>query len=65
MLHAVPDVLATKHSVVDVFQKNWNRLASPGEAVYARNEKGQLMVREASQTGQLPAARIHAGEVFR
>ena len=65
MLHSVPDVLATKRSVVDVFQKHWNRLVSPGEAVYARNEKGQLLMKEAFEQGQLSDAQVHAKEIFR
>ena len=43
MLHAVPDLLATNSSRVKVFQKHWNQLVSPGEAVYSKNDKGQQM----------------------
>lgn len=64
MLHAVPTVLATKRKVVDVYQKHWNRHVSPGEAVYAKNEKGQEWIDQAIEQGHLPESLIHEKEVF-
>ncbi|MCG8651050.1 MAG: DEAD/DEAH box helicase family protein [Pirellulales bacterium] len=65
MLHAVPSQFAGKRSLVNLYQKHWNRLVSPGEAVYAKNDKGQHMIDQAVQHRQLPDSVIHDKEVFR
>lgn len=64
MLHAVPNDLATKRELVDVYQKHWNRLVSPGDAVYAKNENGQQTISRAVRDGQLPDTFVHDKEVF-
>lgn len=64
MLHAVPSDLAGKRSIVDIYQKHWNELVSPGEAVYAKNETGQQWIDDAVRSGHLPGATIHDKEVF-
>ena len=64
MLHAVPDELATNKSRVKVYQKYWNQLVSPGDAVYSKNELGQSMIKRAIEEGHAPTATIHTKEVF-
>lgn len=51
MLHAVPSELAKNKSDVLVFQKYWNRMVSPGEAVYAHRGEGERMVQDAVEKG--------------
>ncbi len=64
MLHAVPAELAAKRELVDVYQRYWNHLVSPGEAVYAKNDKGQQSIDQAVKAGHLPETIIHNKEVF-
>ncbi|MFK8110889.1 MAG: DEAD/DEAH box helicase [Rubripirellula sp.] len=64
MLHAVPSDLASKRDIVDVYQKHWNALVSPGDAVFAKNEKGQQVISEAVKARQLPEVFVHDKEVF-
>lgn len=64
MLHAVPSVLASKRDLVDVYQRWWNHLVSPGEAVYAKNETAQRVIDQAVTSGHLPTTIVHNKEVF-
>ena len=64
MLHAVPDLFASHRKLVDVYQRHWNEHVSPGEAVYAKNTKGQQLIDEAIQAGWLPNSIVHHKEVF-
>ncbi|MCP4476758.1 MAG: DEAD/DEAH box helicase family protein [Planctomycetaceae bacterium] len=50
MYHAVPTALAKNKSDVTVFQKYWNRLVSPGEAVYAYRGEGEELVHRARKS---------------
>ncbi len=69
MLHTVPSVLAGKKETVLVFQNRWNEFVSPGEAIYAHHGKGEDLVSEARNLGQVPESRefgasIHEKDVF-
>ncbi|MFO0867542.1 MAG: DEAD/DEAH box helicase family protein [Pirellulales bacterium] len=64
MWHAVPSVLARNKETVQLFQKHWNRLVSPGEALYAHRGAGEQAVREALEEGIAPASAVHEKEVF-
>lgn len=62
MLHAVPSELARNKTDVLVFQKHWNRLVSPGEAVYAHRGGGEKMVQAAIAKGS--HAIVHDKQLF-
>jgi hypothetical protein len=62
MLHAVPSELAKNRSDVLVFQNHWNRLVSPGEAVYAYRGEGERMVQAAMTKGS--RAIVHDKQLF-
>ena len=64
MLHAVPSQLATKRDLVDVYQRHWNRLVSPGDAVYSKNDEGQRIISNAVHGKQLPQTVVHDKEMF-
>lgn len=54
MYHAVPAALAKNRSDVNVFQKHWNQLVSPGEAIYAHRGEGEQLVHRARESnGQI------------
>ncbi len=54
MYHAVPSALAKNRTDVNVFQKHWNRLVSPGEAIYAHRGEGEELVHLARESnGQI------------
>ena len=54
MYHAVPTALAKNRSDVNVFQKHWNQLVSPGEAIYAHRGEGEQLVHRARESnGQM------------
>ena len=62
MYHAVPTALARNRSDVNVFQKYWNRLVSPGEAIYAHRGEGEELVHRARETnGQVI---VHGKRLF-
>jgi hypothetical protein len=42
--HPVPDFFAVNRQRVEVFVRNWNRLVSPGEAVYAYGKRGEELL---------------------
>jgi len=69
MLHTVPSALSTNKERVVVFQNRWNEFVSPGEAIYAHHGKGEDLVSEARNLGQVPEAQefgasIHEKDVF-
>jgi hypothetical protein len=69
MLHAVPTALSRNKETVTLFEKRWNEYVSPGEAIYAHHGKGEEMVSEARNLGQVPesqefGASIRKKEVF-
>ncbi len=64
MLHAVPGALARNKDRALVFQKYWNELVSPGEAVYAYHGEGERLMLEAIQRGQTPNNVLHEKGVF-
>jgi len=64
MYHTVPSSLARKKETVEVFQRYWNRLVSPGEAVYALRGEGEDIVKKALETGLSPQGEFHSKEVF-
>ena len=54
MYHAVPTALAKNKSDVSVFQKYWNRLVSPGAAIYAHRGEGEEIAHRARENnGQI------------
>jgi hypothetical protein len=64
MLHAVPTVLAKNKDLAEVYQRHWNRLVSPGEAIYAYGATGEQLIADARRQGHLPSGRIQEKEVF-
>jgi hypothetical protein len=42
--HPVPDFFAVNRNRVEVFVRHWNRLVSPGEAVYAYGKRGEELL---------------------
>lgn len=64
MLHAVPSLFARNRSSVSVFEKHWNALVSPGEAVFALRSKGQALIESARRAGRLPGMPTHEKEIF-
>lgn len=64
MWHAVPSLLAKNKDTVAIFQRHWNRLVSPGDAIYAHRGEGEELVRKAVESGRSPATPIHEKEVF-
>ena len=64
MLHAVPTILAKNRDTVLVYQKYWNELVSPGDAVYAHRGEGELLVEEAKAHQQTPSHQIREKEIF-
>jgi len=63
-LHCVPDVLCKNKSDVLVFQKHWNQLVSPGEALFALRGDGADQLEHAKST-QVAVTPIHEKEIFR
>ncbi len=47
-----------------MFQKHWNDLVSPGEAVYALREAGEEQIEHARRYKMLPTAPVQEKEVF-
>ena len=64
MLHAVPTALARNKELVEVFQKHWNELVSPGEAVFALREAGEEEIEHARRYKLLPTTPVQEKEVF-
>jgi len=64
MLHAVPTVMAKNKELVDIYQRNWNKYVSPGEAVYGLRENGSEMIDHARRHKMLPTAAVQEKEVF-
>ena len=63
MLHAVPSAVAKNKQEVAVFQKHWNALVSPGEAVFALRGEGEEMVNQAKQSLESQTI-VHDKELF-
>jgi hypothetical protein len=64
MLHAVPGSLARNRSLVEIFQRHWNRHVSPGQALYAHRGAGQQLVDQARRSGHVPRGKVHQKEIF-
>ena len=64
MLHAVPSSLAKNKDLVACYQRHWNRLVSPGEAVYAHHGAGEELLLQAQQAGAVPGSEIHDKTIF-
>jgi hypothetical protein len=64
MLHAVPSVLAKNKDVVAIYERNWNKFVSPGEAIFTLRGSGENLVEKARAQGQAPSAFIHEKDVF-
>lgn len=65
MLHAIPSVLAKNRDLVAIYQRHWNRLVSPGEAIFALRGEGQELLDQAQRLGQTPHSHVHEKEIFR
>lgn len=65
MLHAVPSVLARNKDLVAVYQQHWNRLVSPGEAIYVLRGEGERLFAEATDRRQVPRCNVRQKEIFR
>ena len=63
-LHAVPSIFASRRKLANVYQHQWNRTISPGEAIYRKNDEGEQAVRAAVASNQLPEYTVHEKEVF-
>ena len=57
-------MLAKKKELADVFASHWNRLVSPGEALYARRGAGLELLEAARRSKQLPTSVARDKEVF-
>jgi hypothetical protein len=64
MLHAVPNLLAKNKDLVAIYERNWNRFVSPGEAIFALRGSGEDLLQSARTRGQAPSAFIHEKDVF-
>lgn len=64
MLHAVPTVLAKNKDLVAIYERNWNRYVSPGQAIFALRGPGEDMLHSARAMGLAPSAFVHEKDVF-
>jgi superfamily II DNA or RNA helicase len=64
MLHAVPAALAKNKELVEIYQRNWNKYVSPGEAVFGLRENGSDAIDHARRNKMLPTAPVQEKEVF-
>jgi hypothetical protein len=64
MLHAVPDALAKKKQLVEIYQRHWSRHVSPGAAFFAHRGEGERMLEQCRRNGLVPDSTIHEKEVF-
>ena len=65
MVHAVPNILAKNIETVEVFERFWNELVSPGYPVFALRGEGEDLLRKALQQGMSPQGDFHTKEIFR
>jgi len=65
MIHAVPAELARNRDLVAVYEKYWNQLVSPGEAVYALRTETEEEIAAMTREGLTPGGSFHAKEIFR
>jgi hypothetical protein len=65
MWHAVPSALAGKKETVAVFERHWNELVSPGQAVYVLRGQGEEILQHAREGGLTPQPEaVHEKEIF-
>jgi superfamily II DNA or RNA helicase len=64
MLHAVPTDLGRNKDLVAIYQRWWNELVSPGEAVYALREDGLDLIQFYRKHKMLPTTPVQEKEVF-
>ena len=64
MLHAIPSALARNKELVEVYQRYWNRLVSPGEAVFALRDAGEEAMNHARKYKLLPPSPVQEKEIF-
>lgn len=65
MIHAVPSELARNREIVAVYEKYWNQLVSPGEAVFALRTETEEEIAAMTREGLTPGGSFHAKEIFR
>lgn len=64
MVHAVPTVLAKNKETVEVYERYWNELVSPGFPVFALRGDGEDLMRQALKKGMSPQGDFHEKEIF-
>lgn len=65
MLHAVPSPLAKHKDTVAIYKRHWNSHVSPGEAYYAHQGEGKMILSLAIDAGQVPQqSTIHKKDIF-
>ncbi|MEX2358413.1 MAG: hypothetical protein WEE51_08775, partial [Pirellulaceae bacterium] len=65
MIHAVPSDLARNRELVAMYEKYWNQLVSPGEAVFALRTETEEEIAAMTREGLTPGGSFHAKEIFR
>ena len=64
MFYRVPSCLAGKKSHAAWFQKHWNKLVSPGEALYVHSKEGKEAVAFAKASGLVNQTVQHLKDVY-
>ena len=64
MFYRVPSCLAGKKSHAAWFQKHWNKLVSPGEALYVHSKEGKEAVAFAKASGLVNQTVQHVKDVY-
>ena len=64
MFYRVPSCLAGKKSHASWFQKHWNKLVSPGEALYAHSKEGKEAMAFAKANGLVNQTVQHLKDVY-
>jgi hypothetical protein len=64
MFYRVPSCLAGKKTHAAWFQKQWNRLVSPGQALYAHSKEGKEAMAFAKSSGLASSTVQHVKDVY-
>lgn len=64
MFYRVPSCLAGKKSYATWFQKHWNKLVSPGEALYVHSNEGKQAIAFAKASGLVNQTVQHVKDVY-
>jgi hypothetical protein len=64
MFYRVPSCLAGKKTHAEWFQKQWNKLVSPGQALYAHSKEGKEAMAFAKSSGLASSTVQHVKDVY-